>query len=98
MDNHDRGHDQRDNVHKIRGALKDDGVREFNSAGVACRLHAGDHAGDGGRRAHEGAERYRDLLAYRMEVSKAHLDGVCGSSTVGWKRKGGGGLTGRASA
>ena len=54
MDNHNDRHDQRENVHKIHGALEDDCVGQLNAAAIAVGLNAG-LAADRARRSDEKA-------------------------------------------
>jgi len=71
MYDHDDGHDQGHDVDKVIGDLEDEGIRKFNCAGVAPCLYA-DTLVDL-LVAHEGAQRYRRLFAYRLEVAEAHV-------------------------
>lgn len=72
MQYHDNGHAQRENMHEIGGALKDDGVGQFDASGVAVGLDAGPGAQDGRRRADKGTQRQGALSTYFLKVSKAH--------------------------
>lgn len=75
MEDHDDGHGQCDDVYGARGHLEDDGVRQFDIAGVAVWLDADAavYRGDGsdGR-----AQGQRCRLAEGCEVAERHLDGL----------------------
>ncbi len=58
-------------MHRVGGALEDDGVGELDAPGVAVRLDAG-RARDRGRRPHQRAQWDRRPPTYRLEVAKAH--------------------------
>ncbi len=69
--NHNGRHDQGQNVHRIRGPLKDDGVGQLDATRIAIGLDAG-RARNGRRRSHQGAEWNRRLSTYRLKVAKSH--------------------------
>ena len=63
VEDHNDGHDQGGQVHKVDGGLEDDGIGELDAAGVAGREDGG-RIGDGVDWADEGAEREGASLAY----------------------------------
>jgi hypothetical protein len=73
VDDHDHRHDQGQNVHEVVRSLEDECVCDLNGPRVAVCLDAG--AAIDLLVAHEGAERYRGLGAYRREVAEAHRGG-----------------------
>ncbi len=73
VQDHDDGHGQGEDVHRVGGALEDDGVGEFEGAGVAGSHYAGGGGGgDVGAWADEGAEGDGGLGAYCGEVAEGH--------------------------
>ena len=54
MENHDSGHAEGENVHKVGGGLEDNGVGQLHAPGIAVRLNARP-AGDGRGWTHYGA-------------------------------------------
>lgn len=73
MQDHDDGHGEGEDVHGIGGALEDDGVRQFDGAGVAGRHDpGGGGGGDAGAGADKGAEGDGGLGAYCGEVAEGH--------------------------
>ena len=54
MENHDGGHPEGENMHKVGGGLENDGVRQLHAPGIAVRLNAC-LAGDGRGWTHYGA-------------------------------------------
>lgn len=73
VQDHDDGHAEGKDVHRVGGPLEDDGVGEFDGAGIAARQDAG---GGAGRDVRAGADkrtqRDRRLSAYRGEVAERH--------------------------
>lgn len=93
MENHDDGHDQRQDMHEVVGCLEDERVGNFNRARIALCLNAG--AAVDLLVADEGAQRYRRLCAYCGEVAEAHggratcaMKGVGRSIRCGEARRG----------
>ena len=73
MNDHDHGHDEREDVHEVVGGLEDERVRQHQRARVALGLDA-TAAGDV-LVADQGTQRYRRLCAYRCEVAETHGGG-----------------------
>jgi hypothetical protein len=71
MDNHDDGHYHGQNMHDVVCRLEDEGIGNLNCPRIALRLYA--HAIVDRLVAHQSAQWYRRLFAYRLEVAKAHL-------------------------
>lgn len=63
MEDHNDGHEEGVQVHKVDGGLEDDGIGELDAAGVAGREDGG-RIGDGVGGTNEGAQRDGALLAY----------------------------------
>lgn len=73
MDDHDGGHDQRDDVREVSRALENDCVGKLDGTRVALSRNAR-VAGDAGWRPDERAQRECRLLTHGHEVAEAHLD------------------------
>lgn len=71
MQDHDHSHCKGNDMHKRGGTFEDDGIRNFNVSRITVRDDAG-RPGNRRRRAHEGAQRQRYLLAYCIEVAEPH--------------------------
>ena len=85
VEDHDNGHDEGQNVHKVVRNLEDERVRDLNGACIALGLYAG--AAIDLLVAYERAQRYRRLCAYCGEVAKAHDEGCSRSWGVSrWVR------------
>lgn len=80
MYNHDNGHNQGQYMHKVVCRLEDERVCDLNRPRVALGLDA--HAIRHVLVAHEGAQWYRSLCAYRLKVAEAHGRGLCGVYVV----------------
>jgi hypothetical protein len=80
MYDHDHCHDQSQDMHKVVRRLEDEGIRNLNRSRIAQGLYA--HAIVDVLVAHDGAERYRRLFAYRLEVAKGHVRLVVGEVGV----------------
>jgi len=73
MHDHDDGHNERCDVHKICGHLENDGVCQLDTTGVACRVYPCG-TGDGRGRPHDRAHRKRRFPAYPAQVAENHID------------------------
>lgn len=71
MQDHDHSHAERQNMHEGRGALKDNGICDFNVPRIAIGYEAR-RPGDCRRRAYQRAQRHRRFLAYRVELTESH--------------------------
>ena len=69
---HDHGHYEGDDMGEGGSALEDDGIRELDVASVAIGFYPNAKIGIANA-AHEGAEGYRRIAAYRVEVAEAHI-------------------------
>jgi hypothetical protein len=79
MNNHDYRHYQGQNMHEVVRGLEDERVGDLNGPRVTVCLDPG--AAIDLLPAHQRAQWYRRLCAYRREVAEAHvcgLFGVCG--------------------
>lgn len=71
MNDHNHCHDQSQDVHEVIGGLEDERVCDLNRPGIAFSLDA--HSVVDRLVAHKGAQRYRGLCAYCLEVAETHL-------------------------
>jgi hypothetical protein len=73
VQDHNHRHDERDNMHKRRGALENDRVGQLDIPREAIRLNP-ERAGRRRVRTYHHTQRHRRLHTYRVEVSETHLE------------------------
>jgi hypothetical protein len=88
MDDHDHCHYQGQDMHEVVRRLEDERVCDLNRSRVTVCLYAG--ATVDLLLAHQRAQWYRRLCAYRRKVAETHLCGLLGvvwcRSGCGWVR------------